>query len=58
MFKLKESLKHDLATAVNQKEYNQNMSITAQYEGETVQARLESMREEREMISDFKREVE
>ncbi len=32
--------------------------MTAEYERETVAARLESHREEREVITDFKREVD
>ncbi len=33
------------------------MKVTAEYERETVSARLESHREERGLITDFKREV-
>ena len=58
VFKLKEKLKHELATAVNQQEYNENMRLTVEYEQETVKARLESQREEATVTADFRREVE
>ncbi|TNV83389.1 hypothetical protein FGO68_gene17757 [Halteria grandinella] len=54
---LKERIKHELQSAVNQKGYQTDVKVTAEYEKELVASRLENQRESLQILQHLKSQV-